>query len=90
MNRYGVTWAERHLGGHISLGNHRVLLYGYNAMHFALNIRTKWGWICFKPPTYCYKRWWPWYFYISPDGTPRSSTFGLGKYARRAMREKSQ
>jgi hypothetical protein len=59
---------DRWLGGHLTIGP--VTVYGRNAMHFAVNIRSRWGWICFKPPTRCYGVWWPWYFYISEDATP--------------------
>lgn len=64
-----MNWVERNLGGHISLGP--ITVYGSNAMHFAINIRTKrWGFICFRPPVYDMGRWWGWYVYISRDGTP--------------------
>jgi hypothetical protein len=61
-------WIDRWFGGHWTIGP--VTVYGRNAMHFAVNIRSRWGWICFKPPTRCYGVWWPWYFYISEDATP--------------------
>lgn len=63
-----MTFMQRHFGGHFNLGP--ITFYGYNAMHFAINIKSKWGWVCLKPPTYVFNRWWSWYFYISPDATP--------------------
>jgi hypothetical protein len=68
------------LGGHITIkwfGWH-VTLYGFNAMHVAINIDTRrWGWVCFHPPMYC-RGWWPWYFYVSPNGTPSCATYAIG------------
>lgn len=64
--------------GHISIGN--VTIYGRNAMRWACNIYTKkYGYICFRLPLRCDGKWWPLYLYFSPDGTPQSSTFMLGK-----------
>lgn len=72
-----MNWLERHLGGHIMLGH--LVIYGWNAMHVALNWRTKrWGWICFHPTMKVFGRWWPWYFYVSPNGTPGAATWGIG------------
>lgn len=52
------------------------------AMHGAINIRTdRWGYICFKPPTYVFGQWWGWYFYLSPNATPWASTLLWGKRA---------
>lgn len=70
---------ERRLSGHISIGP--IVIYGFNAMHCAVNIRTdRFGYICFKPPTFVFGRWWPAYFYVSPDATPQSATFNLTGY----------
>lgn len=69
---------ETFMTGHISIGN--LTIYGRNAMHWGVNIWTKkYGYICFRLPLPCYGRWWPLYFYCSPDATPQSSTFMLGK-----------
>jgi hypothetical protein len=56
--------AERHLGGHLSLGP--ITVYGFNAMHLAVNIRSPLGYVCFHPG------WgpWPWSFYVSANATP--------------------
>lgn len=49
-------------------------------MHGAVNIQTKrWGYVCFKLPTYVFGRWWPAYFYLSPNATPWASTLLVGK-----------
>jgi hypothetical protein len=71
-----MTWMERHFGGHFRLGP--LTQYGYNAMHFATNLRTPWGYLCFKPPTYCFGRWWRWYVYLSDDATPQGAKWQLG------------
>ena len=59
----------------------RVTIYPLrSAMHGAINVWTKrWGYVCFKPPTYVYGRWWPWYFYLSPNATPWGATLILGR-----------
>lgn len=72
-----MNFWERHFGGHVNIGP--ATIYGWNAMHVAINIRTKrWGWICFHPTWHMFGKWWPWYFYISPDATPCSAKFGVG------------
>lgn len=72
-----MSFMERHFGGHISIG--RLTIYGYNAMHVAINFYTKrWGWICFHPTWKVFGSWWPWYFYVSRDGTPYSATYKIG------------
>ncbi|MEE8729756.1 MAG: hypothetical protein SOI28_05715 [Rahnella inusitata] len=71
------TWSESFLSGHINVG--RVTIFGDNAMHWAVNIRTKrWGYICFRLPFRSHRRWWPLYFYCSPNGTPWAATFKIG------------
>lgn len=75
MRKYS-RFMEKYFGGHWNIGP--MTLYGYNAMHFAVNIKTKWGYICFHPTIRCFGHWWRWYFYISPDATPSSATFKLG------------
>lgn len=71
------TWIERRFSGHVSLGP--VCIYGFNAMHVAINIRTRrWGYICFHPPIYCFGVFWPWYFYLSPNATPWAATYKVG------------
>lgn len=71
------NWLEKHLGGHIHFW--RVTIYGYNAMHVAINIYTKrWGYLCFHPTWKVFGHWWPWYFYVSPNATAWAATFKLG------------
>lgn len=69
-----LTWWENFMGGHISIGP--ITIYGENAMHWAVNVKTKrWGYICFRLPFRCFGRWHPLYFYVSPNGTPWAATF---------------
>mgnify|MGYP001591708353 FL=1 len=76
-----LSWIENHLGGHVSLGP--VTIYGENAMHWAVNIKTqRWGWICFRLPFWCFGRLWTLYFYCSPDATPTRATFIIPKWYR--------
>lgn len=67
---------DRWFGGHVTIGP--VTIYGRNAMHFAVNIRSRWGWICFKPPTRCFGIWWP--------GTPTGATVLWGYRGRNGIR----
>ena len=66
----------KYFGSHINIGP--ITIYGYNAMHFAVNIETRWGYICFHPTLICFGRWWRWYFYISKDATPYNTRLKLG------------
>lgn len=69
---------ENFLSGHISIGN--LTIYGRNAMHWGVNFHTKkYGYICFRLPLPCFGKWWPLYFYCSPNATPWASTFMLGR-----------
>lgn len=72
-----MHWLERKFRRHITIG--RMTIYGFNAMHVAVNVWTKrWGYICFHPPMKVFGAWWPWYFYVSPNATPSCATFGIG------------
>jgi len=64
---YGSFW-ERRFGGHVSLGP--LVIYGFNAMHVALNLKTPWGWLCARPTLRVFGQWWGWYLYLSKDATP--------------------
>jgi hypothetical protein len=80
----GLSWFENFLGGHLSIGG--LTVYGENAMHWGVNIRTKkWGYICFRLPFRCFGKWWPLYFYLSPNATPWAATYyvGTGHYAKK-------
>jgi hypothetical protein len=75
-----LSFAENFLGGYISIG--RITIYGENAMHWGVNIKSKrYGYICFRLPFKCYGRWWPLYFYVSPNATPWAATFQIGDVA---------
>ena len=77
-----LSFAENFLGGHLTIGP--VTVYGENAMHWAVNIRTRKGWFCFRLPFRSYGYWWPLYCYLSPDATPTRATkwfWGKGKVA---------
>lgn len=76
MSRMLERILDRLFGSHLSFGP--VVIYGRNAMHFAVNIRSRWGYVCFRLPLRCFGRWWPLYFYVSPDATPQSATFAIG------------
>lgn len=66
------------LTGHISVG--RLTVYGRNAMHWGVTFWTKkYRFICFRLPLPCFGKWYPLYFYCSPDATPCAATFKLGR-----------
>jgi uncharacterized membrane protein YwaF len=67
---------ERYFGGHVSLGP--LVLYGFNAMHVAANLKTPWGYVCVHPTVRVFGEWWPWYIYVSDDATPCRAKFLLG------------
>ena len=69
-------WMQRHLGGHISIGP--LVVYGYNAMHVAVNLRCFGTYVCFHPTWKVFGHWWPWNFYISRDATPHAAAFRIG------------
>lgn len=66
---------------HINIGK-RLTIYGNNAMHWGVTFWTKkYGYVCFRLPFRSCGRWWPLYFYCSPNGTPWAATFMLGRKA---------
>jgi len=67
--------------GHISIG--RITVYGFNAMKFALNIKVSEKYLCVRPWVFENKFLWSPYLYLSPDGTPGSAVFGVGKRFKR-------
>ena len=69
--------------GHISLGP--LTIYGDNAMHWAWQLKTPWGYLCFRPTTGGGN--WPWYLYLSPNATPWAATRGMGPGFRRDDRQ---
>lgn len=62
----------REWDGHFSIGP--ITVFGANAMHWAVNVRTKLGYFCFHPPV----KNWPWKFYISKNATPWAAVFAIG------------
>ena len=66
---------DRVFTGHFNVGP--VTIYGANAMHYAVNVRTGDGWICFRPTT-GREGAWRWYLYVSPDATPGRAWWGTG------------
>lgn len=66
-------WIDNTFTGHRTLGP--ITVYGANAMHWAINISTPWGYICFHPTTRTFGGRWPWYFYMSRDATPHDCVF---------------
>ena len=76
-----LSFAENFLGGHVTIGP--VTIYGENAMHWAVNIKIRDGWFCFRLPIRCFGAWWPLYCYFSPDATPtRATWWGWGRKSR--------
>jgi len=69
-------WQDRWFQGHISIGP--LTIYGANAMHWALELKTPWGYLCFHPTTRTFGGEWPWYLYLSPDATPSPRRMGWG------------
>ena len=77
----GLGFWRNVFGGHMNIGP--ITIFGENAMRWAVNIKTKrWGYVCFRLPFRCFGRWWPLYFYCSPDGTPTSATFIIPRHER--------
>ena len=64
-----LSFWENFFGGYITIGP--VTIYGENAMHWAVNIKTKRGYFCFSLPFRCFGVRWPQYCYLSPNGTPQ-------------------
>lgn len=86
--RYVVTprpwpsrWQDRVFEGHVSwrIGSSRWVLYGANAMHWALNVQWRGEWWCFHPRTRTFGGRWPFYFYVSPDATPQAARMMWGR-----------
>jgi len=78
------SFAERYLSGHLRLGP--VMLYGANAMDWAVNVRlrTLGVTLCAKLPTA--RR--GWYVYASPNGTPWAAVIGAGPGLERGVGER--
>ena len=78
LNKIKYYFEYKFMTGHISIGN--LTVYGRNAMHWGVNLYTKkYGYICFRLPLPCDGKWWPLYFYCSPNATPWAATFMIGR-----------
>ncbi len=90
---HGLSWFENFIGGHVSIGP--ITIFGANAMCWTVNISTKWGYLCFTLPVMARwrinsrgQKWWQWYIYLSPNGTPWASTFYRGSDKNEVIRAK--
>jgi len=71
----GLGWFENFMGGDLDIGK-SITIYGENAMHWAVCIRTKkYGTIVFTLPIRCFGKYWGCHIYFSPNGTPWASTY---------------
>jgi hypothetical protein len=82
MNKLKHWFEYKFLTGHISFdlpfGWH-MTIYGRNAMHWGVSFHTKkWGYICFRLPLPCFGKFYPLYFYLSPNATPWAATLLIG------------
>lgn len=78
LNAFGRFWDRRLAGSYL---NRKVILYEFDtAMHGAINISTRWGYLCLAWPSIGLGLQMPlrWYAYLSPNGTPWASTFAVG------------
>jgi hypothetical protein len=78
---YPKRWQDRLFRGHKGftvLGVY-VVVFGANAMHWAIEVDWRGTYWCFHPTTRTFGGYWPWYFYVSPDATPQEATFKLNK-----------
>jgi hypothetical protein len=64
------------LTGHLTLGP--LTVYFSNAMHWAVDITTPWGFLCVHPTVTMGGSTWPWYVFLSVDGTPGMRSWGMG------------
>jgi len=71
-----LSRVQKKFRGHVQIG--KLTIYGFNAMHLTFQYSSGIGYICFHPPMYQNGCWWPWYFYISPNGTPWAATYAIG------------
>ena len=87
-----MAWYERWLGGHFSftLFGVYVVVFGFNAMHVAVDICLPWRrtCVCFHPPLWCFGFYWPWKLYVSPNATPWGAMWGIGPGISREDKER--
>ena len=67
--KFEKRWQDRIFPGHVRIGP--VTIYGANAMHWQVDIRTRWGYLCAHPTTRTFGGHWPWKVYLSRDATPQ-------------------
>lgn len=89
----GLSWWENFMGGHISIGP--VTIFGSNAMNWVMEIRTRWGALCFTLPALARwrtdrygKKHFHWHIYLSPNCTPWACTFYRGDNKGEVIRAK--
>lgn len=71
----GLSWWENFMGGHINIGK-RITVFGENAMHWAVEVRTKkYGVIVFTLPIKTFGKYHGCHIYFSPNGTPWAATY---------------
>jgi len=69
-------WQDRWFTGHVNLGP--LTIFGANAMHWTVQLRTPRGYLCFRPTTRSFGGYWPWKLYWSPNATPWAMRWGIG------------
>lgn len=86
-----LSWWENFMGGHITFGP--ITIFGANAMNWTVQAKTPIGYLCFTLPViarYRYdrngKKWWQWYAYLSPNGTPWACTWYIGSNTEEKIR----
>lgn len=68
---------NRLLENHITVGP--LTVYGANAMHWAAELRLPLGLtLCAHPTTRTFGGRWPWYAYLSTNGTPWGALWAVG------------
>lgn len=82
-----LSWWKNFMSGHLSIGP--VTVYGANAMCWAVNIKTPYGYLCFTLPSIARKRAkMHHYIYLSPNGTPWAATWYRGSDKNEVIRAK--
>ena len=81
MTRAAIAWQEprwqdRWFQGHVCLGP--LTIFGANAMHWCVQLSTRWGRLCFHPTTRTFGGRWPWYLYLSRNATPWAASWAFG------------
>lgn len=86
-----LSFWKNYFGGHISFFG--VTIFGRNAMNWACNISTRWGYLCFTLPAIARfrrdrngKLFYDWYIYLSPNATPWACTFYRGRSSNEKIR----